>query len=224
MPRTSCNITYRERPEGERPDDTSGLNETDLSDRFNTAGYLSPESDVVALSVLAHQAAAHTILTKASFDVRTALHREAALNRELDEPEGHRWPSTNTILDTAADALVECFLMCDEAPLPAPLHGTSRFAAEFAAAGPADPAGRSLRALDLETRLFRHPCSFLIYTASFDRLPVELRQRFWTRMDAVLSKDEGGASFAHLSPADRAAIRGILAATKPGAPAHWATP
>ena len=218
------NITYRKRPEGEAPDDRSGLNETDVSDRFNTAGYLSPQSDLVALTVLAHQAAAHTILTKASFDARAALHREAALNRELDEPADHRWPSTDTVLNAAAQALVECFLMCDEAPLSAPIAGTSGFAAEFAAAGQPDAKGRSLRALDLQTRLFRHPCSFLIYTASFDALPAELRERFWTRMDAVLARHEGGERFAHLSAEDRTAIREILAATKPGAPVAWAAP
>lgn len=218
------NITYRTRPKGDTPDDTSGLNRIDISDRFPARGYLSSHSDLVALTVLAHQAAAHTILTKASFDARVALHREAALNRELGQPEGHRWPSTDTVLAAAAEAVVECFLMCDEPPLTSPISGTSDFAAEFAAAGPADPRGRSLRALDLQTRLFRHPCSYLIYTASFDALPVELRDRFWSRMDAVLVRQEGGERFAHLSADDRTAIREILAATKPGSPGAWAKP
>ena len=92
----------------------------------------------------------------------------------------------------------------------------------FAAAGPADPQGRSLRDLDLETRLFRHPCSFLIYTASFDTLPDEVRGRFWAKMDAALAGEDQSGKFAHLSAADRTAIREILAATKPGAPAAWA--
>lgn len=212
------NITYRSRPDDDRGEDRSGLNVADVSERFNEAGYLTPHSDLVALTVLAHQAHGHNVLTRASFDARTALHREAALNRELNEPEEHRWPSTNTVLDAAATALVECFLMCDEAPLESPITGTTEFAEEFAAAGPRDPQGRSLRQLDLETRLFRHPCSFLIYTASFDALPDELRERFWNQMDAVLSGSDTSETFAHLSAEDRAAIRGILAATKPGAP------
>ncbi|MFM8414734.1 MAG: hypothetical protein ACKOCX_08420 [Planctomycetota bacterium] len=216
------NVTYRRRPEPGEARDTSGFNQTDLGGRFDASGYLSPHSDLVALSVLAHQASAHTVLAKASFDSRTALHREAALNRELGEPAGHRWPSTNTVLDAAADALVECFLFCGAASLPGPIEGTTAFAAEFASAGPADPTGRSLRALDLETRLLEHPCSFLIYSPSFDALPEELRRRFWDRMDAVLARGEGGERFAHLSAGDRTAIREILAATKPGVPEHWA--
>jgi hypothetical protein len=174
--------------------------------------------------VLAHQAHGHNVLTKASFDGRTALHREAELNRELNEPEGHRWPSTNTVLDAAAAALVECFLMCDEAKLEAAITGTTDFAKEFAAAGKKDAQGRSLRDLDLQTRLFRHPCSFLIYNDSFDALPAELRERFWNRMDAALGGKDASEKFSHLSAADRAAIRGILAATKPGAPGHWQKP
>lgn len=216
------NLTYRQRPAGAAPEDTSGLNVARVADRFDEAGYLSPHSDLVALMVLAHQAHAHNVITRASFDVRTALSREAALNRDLGEPEGHRWPSTDTVLDAAATALVECFLFCDEPRLEAPLAGTSGYAAEFAALGPRDPRGRSLRQFDLATRLFRHPCSFLVYAASFDALPEELRTRFWARMDAALSGADRSGRFGHLSADDRDAIRGILAATKPGAPDSWA--
>lgn len=217
------NVTFRKRPEtGDEPD-TTGLNQLDLASRFDASGYLSPHSDLVALTVLAHQASAHTILAKASFDARTALHREAALNRELGEPADHRWPSTDTILDSAATSLVDCFLFAGAAPLPAPIEGTSRFAEEFAAGGPTDEGGRSLRALDLQSRLLRHPCSFLIYSQSFAALPEELRQRFWARLDAVLGGTERDAKYAHLSPADRSAIREILAATKPDTPSQWAT-
>ena len=218
------NVTYARRPEGPDDADPGGLNVVDLADRFSGAGYLSRHSDLVALSVLAHQAAAHNVLTRASFDSRAALHREAALNRDLGEPEGHRWPSTTTVLDGAATALVECFLFRDEARLSAPIEGTTPFAAEFAARGRRDPQGRSLRELDLERRLFRHPCSFLVSSASFAALPEEVRARFWRTMDEVLSAADPGPRFAHLSADDRRAIRAILAATEPGAPAAWGAP
>ena len=214
------NITYDARPTP-ADFDRSGLNVTDLAERFGTKGYLSGASDLVALSVLAHQASAHNVLTRASFDVRAALHREAALNRDLDQAPDYRWPSTNTVLDGAAKALVECFLFCDEAPLAGPIEGTTTFAAEFAALGPTDAGGRSLRQFDLERRLFRHPCSFLVYSASFDALPDELRTRFWERIGAVLTAADPGPRFAHLSADDRRAIRAILRATKPDAIAHW---
>ena len=214
------NIAYRGRPSRDDPADTSGLNQTDLNAHFRTDGYLTPDSDLVALSVLAHQASAHTLLTSVAFNTRSALYREEGLNRDLGEPEGTRWPSTESVLNSAVDSLLECFLLCDEPPLAAPISGTSTFGETFAASGPHDAQGRSLKALDLNTRLFRYPCSYLIYTASFDALPEEVRQRFWTKLDAVLAGDDPEGRFTHLSPADRTAIREILASTKPGVPWH----
>ena len=216
------NITYDARPATAADADPSGLNVTDLGERFGTKGYLTNQSDLVALSVFAHQAAAHNALTRASFDVRAALHREAALNRDLDQAPDYRWPSTNTVLDGAAKTLVECFLFCDEAPLAGPIEGTTTFAKEFAARGPTDAEGRSLRHFDLERRLFCHPCSFLVYSESFDALPAELRDRFWTRIGEVLTAADPGPRFHHLSADDRKAIRAILVATKPDAAARWA--
>ena len=215
------NVTYGDRPATAADADPSGLNVTDLGDRFGKKGYLTGQSDLVALSVLAHQAAAHNALTRASFDVRAALHREAALNRDLEQAPDYRWPSTNTVLDGAARALVECFLFCDEAPLAGPIEGTTTFATDFAARGPTDAEGRSLRQFDLDRRLFRHPCSFLVYSESFDALPAELRGRFWARIGEVLTAADPGPHFAHLSAEERQAIRAILVATKPDAAAHW---
>ncbi len=218
------NVTYKSRPASAEEADPAGLNVVDLADRFGASGYLTPHSDLVALSVLAHQAATHNTITRASFDVRSALHREAALNRDLGQPADYRWPSTNTVLDGAAASLVEGFLFCDEAPLSGPIEGTTPFAAEFQAEGPRDARGRSLRDFDLSRRLFRHPCSFLVYSESFDALPEELRGRFWKRMDEALSSPDPGPRFKHLSADDRLAIRDILAATKPGAPPAWSAP
>ena len=215
------NVTYAARPDRDAAPDPAGQDVVDLSDRFGVPGYLSGHSDLIALSVLAHQAATHNAIVRASFDVRAALHREAALNRDLGEPPDRRWPSTNTVLDGAVTALVEGFLFCDAAPLGGPIEGTTPFAAEFRARGPFDPRGRSLRDLDLTTRLLRHPCSHLVYTESFDALPAELRRRFWERMDDVLTAPDPGPRFRHLSADDRRAIVEILAATKPGAPASW---
>jgi hypothetical protein len=215
------NTTYRKTAAGDLPEPATGAATGALADKL--AGYPVDSSDLVAHLVLAHQVQAHNVLTQASFSVRQALYREAALNRELGEPAGHRWPSTETVLEAAAKSLVECFLFVGEPPLPGRVGGDSNFAQTFAAAGPADAQGRSLKTLDLETRLLAHPCSHLIHTASFDGLPDELRARFWRQLDAALADQEGG-SLPHLAPPDRQAIREILAATKPGAPAGWAAP
>jgi hypothetical protein len=214
------NLTFRSREEVDVERDSAGLNVTDLSDRFDSSAYPAGHSDLVALMVLGHQVGAHNALTKALFSVKTALYREAALNRELGEPEGHRWDSTNTILKSSVDSLLKYFLLADEAKIIAPLAGTTDFAREFASIGPRDRHGRSLRDLDLQTRLFKHPCSYLIYSESFDALPDELRQQFWQRLGEALS-EEGAPVSAHLSATDRRAIRKILRDTKPEAAKSW---
>ena len=72
---------------------------------------------------------------------------------------------------------MDYLLFIDEAPLPGPVHGTSGFAEKFAAKGPFDRRGRSLRQLDLRTRLLRYPCSYMIYSQAFDSLPRASSQR-----------------------------------------------
>jgi hypothetical protein len=215
------NATYRKTSAGNLPEPVARGAAGDLA--ATLAGYPTTSSDLVAHLVLAHQVHAHNVLTHASFSVRQALFREAALNRELGEPASHRWPSTETVLEAAAKSLVECFLFVGEPPLPGRVGGDSAFAQLFAAASPADCHGRSLKTLDLQTRLLAHPCSHLIHTASFDGLPDELRTRFWQRLDTALA-DRGGETAPQLSAGDRRAIREVLAATKPGAPAGWAAP
>ena len=133
--------------------------------------YLTPHSDIVALMVLEHQTEAHNYLTQANFATRQALHYEAMLNRELDEPADKRWDSTNSRIRGPCEDLVEYLFFCEEAPLTDQVVGTSRFADEFAALGPRDKRGRSLREFDLTTRMFKYPCSYLVYSSSFATLP-----------------------------------------------------
>ena len=88
--------------------------------------------------------------------------------------------------------LVDYLLFMDEAPLPGPVHGTSGFAEKFAAQGPFDSHGRSLRQLDLRTRLLRYPCSYMIYSQAFDSLPVQAKSAIYQRMWQILSGAEKG--------------------------------
>ena len=67
------------------------------------------------------------------------------------------------------EELVRYMLFADEAKLEGPVKVTSDFAREFARRGPRDRQGRSLRHFDLTRRMFRYPCSYLVYSA-FDGL------------------------------------------------------
>jgi len=90
-------------------------------------------------------------------------------------------------------------------------------AAEFAARGPRDARGRSLRDLDLQTRLVKYPLSYLIYSESFDALPMPIKNYVYTRLREVLGGRDQSPEFAHLSTDDRTAILEILQDTKPEA-------
>jgi hypothetical protein len=110
-----------------------------------------------------------------------------------------------------------------EARLTAKVEGTSAFVAEFARRGPRDSRGRSLRDFDLERRIFKYPCSYLIYSPSFAQLPREVREKALRRMWEVLSGQDQSPNFAHLSAADRTAILEILRETLPDLPDYWRT-
>ena len=201
-----------------------GVNVTDLKGKFDTGAYLSPHSDIVALMVLEHQAEMHNRITAANYQTKLA-HRDADVINELDNaPKGRLTESTARRVDGAADQLVKYLLFSEEVRLTDPLRGTSNFAEEFAGRGPFDSKGRSLRQFDLTTRLFKYPCSYLIYSPAFDGLPASVKERVYRRLWDVLTGKETGKDYAHLSPADRQAVREILTETKRDLPAYWRNP
>jgi hypothetical protein len=169
-------------------DNSAGLNQTCLDGRFDASKYLTGHSDIVALMVLEHQADAHNYITRANFLTRQAMHYQTTMNRELKEPPDHVWDSTKSRIKSAGEPLVEYLLFSGEAELTAPVRGNSGFAEEFAQRGPRDRQGRSLRDLDLTTRLFKYPCSYLIYSPSFTALPQEVKIYVLPRMQKVLVK------------------------------------
>jgi hypothetical protein len=98
-------------------------------------------------------------------------------------------------------------------PLPSPVKGNSAFTQIFARRGPRDPRGRSLRDFDLQTRLFRYPLSYMVYSTAFDSLNADAKALLWRRLHEALAR----------TPSGEAAIA-ILAATKPGLPDYWKDP
>jgi hypothetical protein len=85
-------------------------------------------------------------------------------------------PSAETV-----DELTDALLFTGEAPLPGKISSASGFARKFAARGP-------LREFDLNTRLMRYGCSYMIYSDAFQALPASVKtvvyRRIRTRLDA----------------------------------------
>jgi hypothetical protein len=171
-------------------------NVTDLHDRFDVKRYLAPDSDIVALLVLTHQSSVHNLITAAGYAARV---------------DGDGSPRAQD----AAERLVRALLFANEAPLTAPIEGTSRFAEEFSARGPRDSHGRSLRDLDLTTRLFQHRLSYLIYSDSFNALPASVKAYVYRRLRQVLGGEDTSAAFSGFGADERQTILDILRETKP---------
>ena len=164
-----------------------------LEGLFDLSGYLTPYSDIVALMVLEHQAHFSNLVTRATWETR--------LGEEMRIAE-------------AADALADYMLFVDEARIPGGgIEGSSGFAEKFTAAGPKDSKGRSLRDLELKTRLQKYPLSYMIYSPAFRALPDAPRNLVMGKIERVLSGEITGPQYAHLTPQLRADIQEILRET-----------
>jgi hypothetical protein len=215
------NLVIKGKEVREPVDNSGGQNVTDLGPRFPTESCLTPHSDIVALMVLEHQAMVHNLMSQASFGARQALYYEESLNREMGMPPDHAWDSTERRIESVVEPLVRALLFCEEAPLTAPIRGTSGFAEEFAARGRGDGDNINLREMDLERRLFKTPLSYLIGSSAFAALPQEVRYRVLARIWEVVEGTERSAGFEHLSPADRARIGEAVVQHVSDRPAHW---
>ncbi len=193
---------------------------------YQPADYLLPGSDAVALLVLAHQTQMHNLITLTNYKTRIALYN---LNKQTaDAPAAAGAASipdaTRRQFEKPAEQLLRYLLFANESALsgldPQSL-AASPFAKEFAARGLRDSRGRSLRDFDLNRRIFRYPCSYLIYSDAFDAIPEPAKSYVYHRLLQILSGQDQSDDFARLSAPDRRAVLEIVLETKPGLPQEW---
>ncbi len=180
-------------------------NIVDLRGSIDVTRYPEPGSDVAALLVLEHQAYLQALLARLALDSNKAL----AAGEDLHEV----FPLSETVL--------KYMLFIGEAPLKGPVSGSGQFSEWFQRQGPRDRQGRSLRQFDLVTRTFKFPCSFMIYSPSFETLPVRARRHLYHRLHEVLSGEDGSAEFLTIPAEKRLAIREILIDTLTDLPLDW---
>jgi hypothetical protein len=150
---------------------------------FNPSGYLSELSDIVALMTLEHQTKMTNLLVRLGW--------EARMGKDISR---------------AVEDVASYMMFADEVPLKEPIQGVSTFTKTFPQRGPKDRQGRSLRDFDLQTRLFKYPLSYMIYSPVFDALPEPLRLAIYER---IFKKAQGTA------------VAEILRDTKKDLPACW---
>jgi hypothetical protein len=204
--------------------DTPATNDTSnwpsLDGKVDTSGYPAAQSDIAALLVFEHQMHMMNLLTRIGWEARVTDYRltHSISRASSDGDDGSEQP---TSMEDAAREVVDYMLFVDEAPLPQAIQGPTTFAARFSANGPHDRQGRSLRQLDLRTRLLRYPCSYLIYSDQFEQLPARARSAIYQQLWQILSGQAHETPSGRLALADRAAIIEILRDTKPDLPTYF---
>ncbi len=191
----------------------SGNRET-VAGLFDNQPYLTDKSDIAALLVLEHQVSVQNLLARAGFKSRAFLAGDSgdlSVERSWDELS----PKLQGLFRRLLEPVVRGLLFADAAAFHDQIRSTSGFDAWLQSQGPRDSAGRSLRELDLNARLFRYPLSYLVYSEAFDGLPVSAREYIYSRLIQILTGTSDGPETIPLSIADRQAVFEILKATKP---------
>jgi len=73
-----------------------------------------------------------------------------------------------------------------------------------------DGSGPSLRELELESRLLRHSCSYLIRSPAFAALPERVRRYVTRRMAEILDGTDESGDFGHIDAAERGSLTALL--------------
>ena len=171
--------------------------------------HLLPSSDILPHLIHEHQI---------GFD-NQVIHA-AYIAREIGDKGRTPTLADDKRLNEKASALVRYILFADEAKLPpSGIVGDEQYAKDFLSNKKASGSGLSLKDLDLKTRMFKHRCSYMLYTPQWQKLPSLIKNRVYAGMKLALSgKDR---NYAYLSAQERLAIVSILRETLPDLPADW---
>lgn len=199
-------------PSSKRPkkpiENTAGTNISDLSKLTNITAYPAPHSDIVALMVFEHQIDAQNFMIRTNYAWQIDAHRGEE-------------QKADAVWKREAEQLMKHLLFVGEAKLKFPIQGTSTFADEFAGRGPFDSEGRSLRHFDLQQRLFKSPCSYMIYSAAFQSLPLPVRTHVYEQLHQILTGTDQSNEYADLTFSDRQNLLSMLPETVPELKRVW---
>lgn len=173
--------------------------------------HLLPTSDILPHLVHEHQMGFENRLVYAIYTMRQLK----AENKGLMSAEG------KAEIEERAQELARYIVFADEAKFPAKgIVGDPKYAEDFLRDRKMTKAGLSLKDFDMKTRIFKHRCSFMLYTDTWKHAPRELKDRVYYHMAGYL-RDQPDAQHAHIPPAERLAIRSILKETMTDLPSWW---
>lgn len=180
-------------------------------ERFDWARYPVATTDILPQILHEHQAGFVNRVVEAAYRARTALFVS----------NGKLTPALEAELDEQAKILTRYLLFADEAPLPGKVEGEAAYITDFSKTRRATKSGVSLKDFDLQTRLFKHRCSYMIYSPVFTSLPAPMKQRVYQRLNVALDLKRADKEFAYLPAAEKQTIRDVLITTLADLPKDW---
>ncbi len=183
----------------------------DLENTIDITRYPRPTSDIVALLVLEHQCRMHNLFTAASMQYR----RSIFLSRLLD-PAAADSGSAGQVAHSMASKIVDCLFFKNEADLGEGIEGGEDFQKSFETRFPKSKDGHSLADFKLYGRIFKHRCSYMVYSEAFQNLPLEMKSLVLKKMHSALTGND--PAYDWLKASEKSRIRAILASTLPDWP------
>lgn len=207
------NRTFEETPDRVFPD--KPVNLTSVADRIDASRYLRTTSDIVALMVLEHQCHVHNVMAAAAVNYRRMHWLQKSLDPAADPDAG----SAGRHADEAAARIVKLLLFENEAELGDDgITGDPAYQDAFLRRFPKTKDGRSLADFNLYDRLFKHHCSYMIYSATFRALPERIRSSVIRQLHQILTSEPSPGNHPEIKASNRRRIASILGETLPGWP------
>jgi hypothetical protein len=180
---------------------------TDLRGKIDVTKYPCATSDIVALMVLEHQCQAHNLLTAAKMNYDRARFLSTSIDPDGDPDQG----SAGRVAEQAAQRIVDWFLFQNEAEMGEDgVSGCEGFQQKFSASIPRARNGDSLADFQLNTRLFKNRCSYMIYSEAFVTLPDSVKKRVIEKLKKVLDATAADDDYPEIKASERRRIAEIL--------------
>lgn len=207
------NRSFVESPQRMLPDKAVQLDTVDgLIDRSR---YLRTTSDIVALMVLEHQCSVHNTLSAAAMNYRRMHWLQKSINPDADPDDG----DVGRLADETAARIADLLLFENEASLGDDgIVGGAAFQDAFTQRFPKTRDGRSLAEFQLYSQLFKHRCSYMVYSEAFRALPARIRESVIARLHGILTGNPSPGNHPSLGVSSRKRIAAILGETLPGWP------
>jgi hypothetical protein len=183
-----------------------------VSGKIDVTRYPRATSDIVALMLLEHQCIVHNQMVSATMNYRRIHWLQKSLDPAADPDAG----AAGKHADESARKIVDLLLFENEAELGENgIEGDPAFQEAFNRRLPKTADDRSLADFQLNDHLFKHRCSYMVYSEVFNSLPPRVKSAVITRLHAILESDPGPGNHPEIKASERRKIVAILRETLP---------